>query len=56
MVVEWTDSFICSICNTPKKVVKVLEEGIDPDTKNPYPKNGNGLWPYRNKTKDKQRT
>ena len=36
MVVDWTDNFICSICNTSRKVVRELRQGIDPDTKNPF--------------------
>lgn len=35
-MVDWTDSFICSICKTSRQVVDVLDEGIDPDTKNPF--------------------
>ena len=37
-MVEWVDSFICSICNKSRKVVKDLGQGTDPDTKNPYQK------------------
>ena len=35
-MVEWVPTFICSKCNATKQVVNVLEEGIDPDTKNPF--------------------
>ena len=36
MATEWSDTYQCSTCKVPRKVVKVLEEGIDPDTKNPF--------------------
>jgi hypothetical protein len=38
MAVEWSSSYICSKCNATRKVARVLEEGIDPDTKNPFRK------------------
>jgi hypothetical protein len=34
--VEWWDNYICSTCKVSRKVVKELEQGIDPDTKNPF--------------------
>jgi hypothetical protein len=38
MTVEWSSTYLCPVCDASRQVVKVLEEGTDPDTKNPYQK------------------
>ena len=35
-MVEWLPTITCSECNETKQVVDLLDEGIDPETKNPF--------------------
>jgi hypothetical protein len=44
MAVEWSASYLCSICNVPSQVVNVLEESID-GSGNPFRKVGKNISP-----------
>jgi hypothetical protein len=35
-MVDWVSTFLCTGCNVTRQVVRVLEEGTDPETGNPY--------------------
>jgi hypothetical protein len=35
---EWSSTYLCSICNASRNIVKVLEDGTDNETGNPYQK------------------
>jgi len=37
-MVEWLSTYLCSKCNVTRQIVRVLEEGTDNETGNPYQK------------------